>query len=215
MYASSFTIVQSCNSYCADEIDNIVENDVKSQKQLLEVNSDLSISKRAYASLEAEYASLKASKEELEKQRDNLLTQIKVCSFLSSVPLILISSRKPNRIVVLVDGDGAIFNLDLIAEGIPGGQKAASRLSETIKQQYPNRAHLDLAVYVFLNKHGLAAKFGRINKHDAKHKLNEFIVGFNQASERFLIADVGYAKEGADAKIKGALITFLRPDLFF
>ncbi|KAF6753138.1 hypothetical protein DFP72DRAFT_903430 [Ephemerocybe angulata] len=176
-----------------DEIDNLVDNDANSQRALVEVNSDLSISRRAYASLEAEYTNMKAEKERLVKERDDLMNQI-----------------KPNRIVVLVDGDGAIFDLDLISEGLSGGHKAASKLSETIKKQYSNRTHLELSVHVFLNKHGLATKFARIKRMDARNKLNEFVVGFNQASERFVMADVGYAKEGADAKIKAFLEAEIR-----
>ena len=113
------------------------------------------------------------------------------------------TALQPCRIAVLIDGDGAIFNVDLIAEGQPGGHRAASMLSESIKQQFPGRPHLEISVYAFLNKHGLAQTFGRNSKYEAKNKLGEFMTGFNQASERFIIADVGYAKEGADAKIKG------------
>lgn len=76
-------------------------------------------------------------------------------------------------------------------------------LSNSIKQLFPGRPHLEISVYAFFNQNGLAGKFGKISQHEAKNKLGEFMVGFNQASERFIIADVGYAKEGADAKIKG------------
>lgn len=112
-------------------------------------------------------------------------------------------ATQPCRVVVLIDGDGAIFNVDLIAEGQAGGHKAASMLSDCIKQQIPGRPHLEISVYAFLNQYGLAMKFGRISKYEAKNKLGDFMTGFNQASERFIIADVGFAKEGADAKIKG------------
>lgn len=115
----------------------------------------------------------------------------------------------------MIDGDGAIFNVDLIAEGQTGGHKAASMLSDSIKHQFPGRPHLEISVYAFFNQFGLAAKFGRISKYEAKNSLGEFMTGFNQASERFIIADVGYAKEGADAKIKGQLLIELCRPLGF
>jgi len=43
----------------------------------------------------------------------------------------------------------------------------------------------------------------------AKAKFDDFITGFNQAAERFIMLDVGSAKEGADAKIKGITMSLL------
>lgn len=37
----------------------------------------------------------------------------------------------------------------------------------------------------------------------AKAKFDDFVLGFNQAAERFIMLDVGGAKEAADTKIKG------------
>ncbi|KAF8914072.1 hypothetical protein CPB84DRAFT_54396 [Gymnopilus junonius] len=62
-----------------------------------------------------------------------------------------------------------------------------------------------LSVYVFLNKRGLTDTLGRAGLLAAKNKFEEFIIGFNQAAERFLMVDVGSAKEAADAKIKALL----------
>ena len=45
--------------------------------------------------------------------------------------------------------------------------------------------------------------FGRVGLLSAKTKFEEFTLGFNQAAERFMMVDVGGAKEAADAKIKG------------
>lgn len=64
-------------------------------------------------------------------------------------------------------------------------------------------SHYQLWVYVFLNRRGLGDTFGRLGLLAAKAKFEEFIMGFNQAAERFIMLDVGSAKEAADAKIKG------------
>lgn len=106
------------------------------------------------------------------------------------------------RVVVLIDGDGAIFLPSLIAEGKKGGHEAASRLTEGI------RAHLDphqfqLHVYVFHNRRGLIATLKRCGHGEAAAVFDDFVVGFNQAAERFAMIDAGELKEGSDHKIRG------------
>jgi hypothetical protein len=114
---------------------------------------------------------------------------------------------------VLIDGDGAIFDLDLIAQGQEGGHKAASILSEGIMKRLPNQnGHQQLWVYVFLNKRGLSDTFHRLSEHQAKLKLDDFMIGFNQSTERFIMVDVGGAKEAADAKIKGLFHRCIDPN---
>lgn len=105
-----------------------------------------------------------------------------------------------------MDGDGAIFNPQIISQGQPGGHCAAQKLSDTIIQHLTSTIganHYQLWVYIFLNKRGLLDTFGRVGLLSAKAKFEEFILGFNQAAERFIMVDVGSAKEAADAKIKG------------
>lgn len=38
---------------------------------------------------------------------------------------------------------------------------------------------------------------------EARAGFDSFVTGFNQASKRFLMVDVGYGKEVADAKLRG------------
>ncbi|KAF7301397.1 hypothetical protein MIND_00704900 [Mycena indigotica] len=113
------------------------------------------------------------------------------------------SVKQGFRIVALIDGDGTIFTDDLISDGRPGGAKAAQMLSNTIikflKDEYGSNPY-QLSVYVFYNKSGLLDALGFTNK-----SLEEFVVGFNQATRRFLMVDVGDGKEAADAKMKAQL----------
>ena len=105
-----------------------------------------------------------------------------------------------------MDGDGAIFNPQLISQGQAGGHSAAQKLSDAITYHLTSTVgsnHYQLWVYIFLNKRGLMDTFGRVGLLTAKTKFEEFTLGFNQAAERFMIVDVGGAKEAADAKIKG------------
>jgi hypothetical protein len=108
----------------------------------------------------------------------------------------------------LIDGDGSIFSNELIADGQAGGHLAAKRLSDAIGQYLSSNCAINqfqLWVYVFFNKRGLLETFGRAGLPIAKAKLDDFVLGFNQAAERFLMIDVGSGKEAADAKIKGML----------
>jgi len=107
-----------------------------------------------------------------------------------------------------VDGDGAIFKPQLVAQAQQGGHAAAQKLSEFIVQHLVSTAGVNqyqLWVYVFVNKRGLAEAFGRAGHLAAKNKFEEFIAGFNQAAGRFIMVDAGSVKEAADAKIKGKL----------
>lgn len=49
----------------------------------------------------------------------------------------------------------------------------------------------------------MADALGRAGLLDATANLEDFVMGFNQAAERFVMVDVGGAKEAAHAKIKG------------
>ena len=167
----------------------------------------MNVYKRAYADLDAERERFQNLKRESDKQREDLEQQLKVGAV--NVVIIFISFNhfsQGHRIVVLIDGDGAIFNTKLIAQGQAGGHAAAQKLSDSITQHLTTTYgvnHYQLWVYVFLGKRGLADAFGRAGLMAAKSKFDDFIMGFNQAAERFIMLDVGGAKEAADTKIKG------------
>jgi hypothetical protein len=105
-----------------------------------------------------------------------------------------------------LDGDGTIFSPDLITQGQEGGLEAARLLTESVRSRLaPDLGHqkFHLWVYLFYNKRGLLETFTRVGLSAARQKFDDFIIGFNQAAERFLMVDVGGSKEAADAKIKG------------
>ncbi|EPQ59338.1 hypothetical protein GLOTRDRAFT_125643 [Gloeophyllum trabeum ATCC 11539] len=110
-----------------------------------------------------------------------------------------------NRVVCLIDGDGTIFAPSLLAQGREGGRAAARQLTESIHKYLSelNQFHeAQLWVYVFFNKSGLLGTLQRVGLRDEAQSFEEFMIGFNQAGERFLMVDVGNAKEAADAKIR-------------
>lgn len=111
----------------------------------------------------------------------------------------------------LLDGDGTIFSADLIIRGQEGGLEAARLLTEGVRHNLASdlgHEKFQLWVYLFYNKRGLLETFARVGLSAARPKFDEFIIGFNQAAERFLMVDVGGSKEAADAKIKGHLPHF-------
>lgn len=105
-----------------------------------------------------------------------------------------------------MDGDGTIFSPDLIARGQEGGLEAARLFNEQVRLYLVGdlgHEKFHIWVYLFYNKRGLLETFSRVGLSATRLKFDEFIIGFNQASERFLMVDVGGSKEAADAKIKG------------
>lgn len=109
----------------------------------------------------------------------------------------------------LIDGDGTIFSRDLLAQGAQGGEAAARELSKRTHDYLDNTFQMPpstfvLSVYVFLHKKGLMEALGRAGYTTEKFKFDEFLAGFNQAGQRFVMVDVGAGKENADSKLKGA-----------
>ena len=115
-------------------------------------------------------------------------------------------SLQGRHVFVLLDGDGAIFVNELIARGQEGGHAAAQRLLKSITEHLESTlgsGTYQVWVYIFFNKRGLTETFGRAGLNTVKAKFDEFVLGFNQSAERFMMLDVGKTKEAADAKIRG------------
>jgi hypothetical protein len=116
-------------------------------------------------------------------------------------------------ILCVIDGDGTIFAQDFIASGQAGGREAAILLTQGLVE-YMGTLGSELSVRgqvwvtIYLNTSGLMETL-MYNGLCTADQFDAFIVGFNQASPLFSIVDVGYGKEAADAKIKGASSSFL------
>ncbi|KAF4600850.1 hypothetical protein EYR38_005495 [Pleurotus pulmonarius] len=172
-------------------IGNILDRESHVQETIRTLQNELNVYKRAYADVDNERQQLAAQKQEADRQRGELELQL-----------------KGNRVVALLDGDGTIFSSNLISQGQPGGHIAAQKLADSILQHMNANYGLNqyqLWVYVFFNKRGLTEAFGRYGLANLKAKFDDFMLGFNQAAERFMMIDVGTTKEAADAKIKAYL----------
>ncbi|PBK69703.1 hypothetical protein ARMSODRAFT_1018456 [Armillaria solidipes] len=174
-----------------DQVFDMIQNEASCLERIQQLETELSAYKRAYADVDAEHRQCEKIKAECEKQKEILASQL-----------------QGHRVVTLIDGDGAIFASELIAQGLAGGHVAAQKLSDSILQHLGanyGANQYQLWVYIFYNKRGLVETFGRLGLTTLKIKFDDFAMGFNQAAERFLMVDVGNGKEAADAKIKAHL----------
>lgn len=159
---------------------------------LEEATRDLEVFKKAYYKAERDMHEREVRFEQEKRTLSNEISQLKA-----------IETRE-KRVVVLIDGDGAIFLPSLIADGKKGGYEAASRLTESIKAHMgPHK--FQLHVYVFHNRRGLITTLKRGGYGEAATMFDDFVVGFNQAAERFAMIDAGELKEGSDHKIRAYL----------
>ena len=108
--------------------------------------------------------------------------------------------------VVLIDGDGYIFPDELLCQGGSGGEEAAQRLLNEVRNylsRFKGAKEWRIVVRIFANLEGLGRKFQSLNIVNNTHVIREFAAGFVQSQALFDIIDVGYGKERADHKIRG------------
>jgi len=200
--------VEFCLDNLKDEVLNILRNEASYKETIQKLELELSVYKRAFLDVDTELKEAQLAQLETEALYRRLEQE---CQSVKK-------QNKGHRIVMLLDGDGAIFSAHLIGQGQKGGHTAAQLLSDATLQHtaanYDSRA-LQLWVYVFFNKRGLIDTFRRAGFAALIGKFEDFIMGFNQATERFLMVDVGSTKEAADAKLKVYLEDEIRlPETF-
>ncbi|KAJ7114128.1 hypothetical protein C8R44DRAFT_881674 [Mycena epipterygia] len=191
-----------------DEVLNVLRNETSYKETIQRLETELTVYKRAFADVDTELKTSQLAQlemSELNKRLENEYLSLK-------------NQDKGHRVVMLLDGDGAIFSASFIAQGQKGGHAAAQLLSDSTLQHlaanYGPRA-FQLWVYVFFNKRGLTDTFRRSGLTALIGKFEDFVMGFNQATERFLMVDVGNTKEAADAKLKVYLEDEIRlPETF-
>ncbi|KAJ6629144.1 hypothetical protein B0H10DRAFT_1904277 [Mycena sp. CBHHK59/15] len=169
-----------------NEVLEYMSQELASQKTIRKLESELNVYKLALAGLEEKCNRLQKLQDEREAQA-------------------LKHQAKAHRVITLIDGDGVLFSADLISQGQQGGQLAACKLSDSILQHLTvlhGVGSYQLWVYMFYNKRGLTDTFGRVGLGSLAHNFDDFVLGFNQATERFIMVDVGSTKEAADAKLK-------------
>ncbi|KAL7937524.1 hypothetical protein V8C35DRAFT_292715 [Trichoderma chlorosporum] len=106
-------------------------------------------------------------------------------------------------ILVLIDGDGLVFQDTWIKQGLDGGKKAANALLSAVLEKFGGEAgELQVVVKVVANLTGLSKAMQRDGCIDNPSLLKDFTLGFTQAKATFDYIDVGFGKERADLKVK-------------
>ncbi|KAF5018267.1 hypothetical protein F66182_9770 [Fusarium sp. NRRL 66182] len=108
-------------------------------------------------------------------------------------------------VLILIDGDGLIFQEELINQGLEGGKKAAYALRAAVADLcgHERTGSLEIVCRVVANVAGLGKALCRDGTLEDPGVFKEFTLGFTRAKASFDFIDVGYGKERADSKIRG------------
>ncbi|KAG7408759.1 hypothetical protein Forpe1208_v011965 [Fusarium oxysporum f. sp. rapae] len=115
--------------------------------------------------------------------------------------------RNPFALVV-VDGDGYIFDERFVKDGEEGGSRAAKQLYDTIKDSLRCKGleTCEVMVRVYANLTGLSKALCKNGLAGAeKRSLSSFTTGFNRSYGLADFIDAGELKENADFKLKAIL----------
>ncbi|KAJ4290467.1 hypothetical protein N0V90_010684 [Kalmusia sp. IMI 367209] len=117
-------------------------------------------------------------------------------------------------IMVLLDGDGMIFQDDFIREGLIGGKHAAARLYHEIlgyvereTNNIPTTSRVVCRIYA--NVKGLSEVLVKAGITEHVSQFEEFARGFTTGRTLFDFIDVGPGKDRADDKIVESLKLFI------
>lgn len=108
-------------------------------------------------------------------------------------------------VLVLIDGDGYIFDDDLVSNGAEGGQKAARLLNDVVKNSLRSRGldHCRVMVRIYANLAGLSKSLSKAKlAGPEKRSLAPFVASFTRSNDLFDFVDAGELKENADFKIR-------------
>ena len=112
-------------------------------------------------------------------------------------------------VLVLVDGDGYIFQPKFFQDKESGGAAAAQQLLSDVKTYVKTNlsnslsTDFEVMVNVYANKKGLAKLLTEAAFLYGEVELESFFRQFNQSHPLFHFIDCGYGKESADAKLRG------------
>ena len=111
-------------------------------------------------------------------------------------------------VLVLIDGDGMIFEDHLIKQGEVGGREAAGILWAAIRdlahEMMPNlSSDVKIVTRIYANLKGLGDVCHRAGILDKPSTIEDFARGFTGSKQLFDFVDVGSGKDRADDKLSG------------
>jgi len=151
-----------------------------------------------YSSLMQDYQRLRS---DLEEERDSREKYKQLAKGQERNPFVL----------VLVDGDGYVFDDDLISNGGEGGQRAAQLLNDAVRSSLRSRGldHCRIMVRVYANVSGLSKALSKVKlAGPEKRSITPFMASFNRSNDLFDFVDAGDLKENADFKIRAMFRQF-------
>lgn len=110
-------------------------------------------------------------------------------------------------IMVLIDGNGMIFNNELLQLGENGGRKAARQLKESVTRMLashpycPPESRIDVKVYASVKSLGRTLVSAGILS--SQSVFEDFVTGFNRGDETCDFIDIGPGKDVTDMKLNG------------
>lgn len=115
--------------------------------------------------------------------------------------------------VVLIDGDGYIFQEEFLRQGAVGGAIAAQQLLEKLQDyfgKFDGSKGWRIMVRIFVNLEGLLQTCVNLGLLREESTLRQFASGFTQNQPLFDFVDAGHGKERADHKIKELFNLFVK-----
>lgn len=115
-------------------------------------------------------------------------------------------------VLVLVDGDGYVFDDDLVGSGPEGGANTAQSLDTVVKSSLRAKGldNCRIMVRIYANLSGLSKALSKVKlAGPEKRSLIPFVANFNRSNELFDFVDAGELKENADFKIRAMFRQFV------
>lgn len=126
------------------------------------------------------------------------------------IKVLIIRQARDPFILVLIDGDGMIFEDHLLKKGEAGGKESAAILWSATRD-YVNEVMPDLSsnykivVRIYANLKGLGEVCHRATILENPATAENFARGFTGSKQLFDFVDVGIGKDRADDKISGEI----------
>ena len=174
------------------ELDQTVAQLAQVQQDHIKQHQTLSDVLEKYGTLIEDYKRLKSDFEEERDSRERYKQMARG------------SERNP-FVLVLVDGDGYIFDDNFVLSKEDGGQRAAQALDNAVKASLRSKGleHCRVMVRIYANLVGLSKALSRSKlSGPEKRSLAPFVANFNRSNDLFDFVDAGELKENADFKLR-------------
>ncbi|KAI0080637.1 hypothetical protein K474DRAFT_1614864 [Panus rudis PR-1116 ss-1] len=179
-----------------------VKHNADLESRVAELELELSVWKQAHASI------LEAAEREKKAHKAQVTTLNRQLSSLETI-----KNQNP-LILCAIDGNTNVFHQTLFAQGYQGGRQAAQHLTKGIAEYLSQEdvqvfGRISFWITVFVDRDRLLATLLGSDICTAE-QFQAFLVGFSEASPRFLLVDAGPGQDNVDAKLKGYVDTYAR-----